>query len=265
VLPRVVGGVDGLFERAGAPGIDPASPRMHARHASDSPTVLGLRRVSGVSAVRGADHGAGLSVPTTRKGDAMTSTSVAARNDSRVARPLRVLVSLIQDDLKQGREAAERAGMPYYQAAGEKLIEAKGQLAHGEFQPWVKRHFPISPRQAQDYMGLAKHVANQNGSALPFSSLSEFIRETSNPNYNRPSSWHEPVKQILDRVDTETLNLKREELKRDEERDAQRKLAVQLIDIGFKVLAKTLHPDKGGSRAAMARLNAVRDRLKQCI
>src|SRR4030095_16490046 len=73
-----------------------------------------------------------------------------------MARPLRVLVPLIQDDLHQGREAAERAGMPYFQAAGEKLLEAKDQLAHGEFEPWVARHFDVSPRMARVYMSLAR-------------------------------------------------------------------------------------------------------------
>ena len=62
----------------------------------------------------------------------------------------------------------------------------------------------------------------------------------------------------MGRVDTATLNLKRSELKREEERAAQWKLALQVIDIGYKVLGRTLHPDKGGSREAMARLNAVR-------
>jgi hypothetical protein len=41
------------------------------------------------------------------------------------------------------------------------------------------------------------------------------------------------------------------------------KLAMQLIDIGYKALATKLHPDKGGSGDAMSRLNEVRDRLKQ--
>ena len=92
----------------------------------------------------------------------------------------------------------------------------------------------------------------------------------SNPNYNRPSVWHEPVAT----VDTETLNLRREAMKREEmkrveelkrveeEREAQRKLSLRLVDIRYKELAKQLHPDKGGTPEAMARLNAVRDQQK---
>jgi hypothetical protein len=47
---------------------------------------------------------------------------------------------------------------------------------------------------------------------------------------------------------------------------AQREVAHRLIDIGFKVLAKKLHPDlPNGDAIAMARLNKVRDQLKHSI
>lgn len=189
---------------------------------------------------------------------------VVAQGPKALVRPLRVLVPLIQEDLAHGQEAAKKAGMPYYQAAGEKLIEAKSQMKHGEFVPWVQRNFSIKAGQAQRYMALAEHSTKSVARGV-FQSLREFERETgrSAPDAYGKASWHEPVKQIIGRVDTETLNLKHDELKRQEERDAQRKLALQLIDIGYKVLARTLHPDKGGSREAMSRLNAVRDRLKQ--
>jgi hypothetical protein len=47
-----------------------------------------------------------------------------------------------------------------------------------------------------------------------------------------------------------------------EGRDLEAKLGLRLIDIGFKSLARDLHPDKGGSREAMTRLNKVRERLR---
>jgi Protein of unknown function (DUF3102) len=196
------------------------------------------------------------------------STAMA---ETTTARPLRVLVPLIQEDLQAGRDASERAGLPYYQAAGEKMLEAKTQLAHGEFQSWIERNFKITIRHARRYMQLATAAgAGQKGLASPFSSLSDFIRkETADTNYNkphtvRPTQWHEPVKEIVSRVDTDRLNIKREELKRADEREAQRELALQLINIGYRVLATKLHPDKNkdGSKEAMWRLNAVRDRLK---
>ena len=44
-----------------------------------------------------------------------------------------------------------------------------------------------------------------------------------------------------------------------------RQLAIRVIDVGYKTLARELHPDKGGSDDTMARLNAVRDHLKHCV
>jgi hypothetical protein len=56
--------------------------------------------------------------------------------------------------------------------------------------------------------------------------------------------------------------LYQEEMARKQEREAQRDLALRIIDIGYKALAKELHPDKGGSRDMMSRLNRARDHLK---
>lgn len=192
--------------------------------------------------------------------------AVVEQSNRSVARPLNVLVPLIKKDLEQGNEAAARASMPYYRAAGEKMLEAKAQLDRGEFIPWIERNFGVGDRQARRYMSLVDATSStQNGRARDFSSIREMEREVTGVQSFGKTSWHEPVKNIINKVDTETLNLRREALKRADERDAQRQLALQLIDIGYKALATKLHPDKGGSRDAMARLNQVRDRLKGAV
>lgn len=183
-----------------------------------------------------------------------TALATKDKDDQRVARPLRVLVPLIKDELQQG----DAAGLEHYRLAGEMLLEAKEQVEYGEWKAWVARNFELSHSTANRYMAFAEE--SKKTRRRVFTTLSEATepsRTTHQP------AWHEQVKQVVDRVDTQTLNLKREELKRGDEREAQRELALQLIDIGYKVLARTLHPDKGGSRDAMSRLNAVRDRLKQ--
>jgi hypothetical protein len=191
-------------------------------------------------------------------------SSLIEQSGTQVARPLKVLVALIKEDIKKGDEAAERAGVPYYRAAGEKMLEAKGQLAHGEFTSWVERNFGIKDRQARRYMLLVDTTRSvQNGRPPSAMTLTEAIGEQSRSERPRAPVWQEPVKQIMGRVDTETLNLRKAEMTRVDERNAERQLAIQLIDIGFKALATKLHPDKGGSRDAMSRLNRVRDRLKQ--
>ena len=48
------------------------------------------------------------------------------------------------------------AGAAHYRAAGELLLQAKAALKHGEWLPWLKRHFALTPREAQRYLALAK-------------------------------------------------------------------------------------------------------------
>jgi hypothetical protein len=42
-----------------------------------------------------------------------------------------------------------------------------------------------------------------------------------------------------------------------------RELIVELIDAGYRAMAKTLHPDMGGSHDDVTRLTAVRDELRR--
>lgn len=197
------------------------------------------------------------------------NAEVAVHKDGQVVRPLKVLVPLIKEDLVQGREAAEQAGLPYYRAAGEKMIEAKPQVSGG-FQNWVKRNFGISPSQATRYMAFARAtLSKQNETAVPpFTSLKDFARRGRGQDIPttgggmRPAPWKSAVDDIAERTRKEQERIREQELTRQEERQAEHTLALRLIEIGYKVLAKELHPDKGGSRDAMSRLNRVRDRLK---
>jgi len=181
-----------------------------------------------------------------------------------VVRALHVLVPLIKEDMREARAAEEAAGMPYRRAAGEKLIEAKAQLKHGEFTPWIKRNLNIGERQAREYMNLARVTAGISEAAIPFSTMRDTINKTrNNPNYGKPSAWHAPIKEAIGKVNINAL--KQDALAKQEERALQRKLALSLIDIGFKALAAKLHPDKGGSREAMTRLNRVRELLQGAV
>jgi hypothetical protein len=79
--------------------------------------------------------------------------------------------------------------------------------------------------------------------------------------------WAKPVNEAVERIRREQLRLAQEEtLSYRQERDAERQLADRLIDIGFKALAKELHPDRiHGDKEAMQRLIRVRDKLKHSI
>jgi hypothetical protein len=199
--------------------------------------------------------------------------SLAGHEERPVARPLHVLVPLIKKDLEQGDEASRQAGIPYYRAAGEKLLEARGdkdtpRMSLSELYGWSKRNFGISKTQTHRYMNLAISTADPSRSRQ-FASISEMERETGRD--KRPSSgrvhrdYQPEIDAVIGSVNVELLNRRQAELKRVEERNTQKELALQLIDIGYKALATKLHPDKGGSAEAMTRLNQVRDWLKSFL
>lgn len=191
----------------------------------------------------------------------MSASVTPVATDAPVPRPLYLLEMFIHDELQKAHEA----GLEHYRKAGLLLLEAKSQLRHGEFTAWIEARFDVSPRQARQYMYLAEQAAAQNGSALPFSSLSDCIRQTKNPNYNvRPAAAPPPMPSadLRDRLQRDQA----ERAQRERERQAFRTLALQVVTDGYRLAAKRLHPDRSdGSTEEMARLNRVRDFLKQAI
>lgn len=185
----------------------------------------------------------------------MALAAVVNKSTTEVARPLKVLVPLIKSEL----EAGDNAGIEHYRRAGEMLLEAKEQVVHGEWKGWVARNFPHRDmRTVQRYMKLAE-VATKNDERVVFKS----VRQAVDPGSGRGTRWYEPVKQMASRVNVESLA--KEQQNREREQQMLHKLGHQLIDIGYKVLSAKLHPDKGGSSEAMARLNKVRSILKEAI
>jgi hypothetical protein len=69
--------------------------------------------------------------------------------------PLPDLAARINHEHDQA-EAAFRSGLLHARAAGELLLEAKGQLQHGKWLPWLKENVRFSERTAQAYMRVAK-------------------------------------------------------------------------------------------------------------
>jgi hypothetical protein len=200
--------------------------------------------------------------------DATAKREAPTTTEKRIARPLRVLAPLIQKELEQAKDAAAKAGLPYYRAAGSMMLEARlsytdEQIAAGEFNAWIKRNFGIKKFQASQYMKFAEQAGLGAASALDATSLSDFIRRTSNPNYNRPTA--DETAEKVRRVDAEMLNFRQAEADRNAERDAERAMGLRVIEAGFKAVAREVHPDRGGSVEEMARLNKVRTRFKQYV
>lgn len=184
--------------------------------------------------------------------------AVAKREHTEIVRPLKVLIPLIQSDLEEG----DRAGMQYYADAGDKLIEAKGQVTHGYWGSWLSKNFARSDRQARIYMRYAqlraRNAENGGGAADLPNSLDEMTGHTARR--RKQSKADRKFKSLLSEVEPDLYA--QEKQTRADEVQLHRDIALELIDIGFKALATRLHPDRGGSKEAMARLNRVRAELK---
>jgi hypothetical protein len=181
---------------------------------------------------------------------------VVARRQS-VARPLKVLVPLIKAKLVQ----VENAGLEEKRETGELLIEAKAQVPLGSWGPWLNRNFHLSATTARNYMQLARKIdesESTTGGVAP-KSLNESRGKTQYER-NLRAAWQPTFAATRD-VDVETIAQERQT--RRDEITLHRELALELIDIGWKALATRLHPDRGGSREAMLRLNRVREQLKE--
>ena len=172
-------------------------------------------------------------------------------------RPLVVLAPLIQKEL----EAGAAAGLEHYRRAGEMLLEAREQCKHGEWTAWVERNFRLSQKTAQNYMKLAGFSKTKRAA---FSTLSSATEPHRDPSHRpTPPAWQKPVQRVVQGVNMKALVA--DQQSRLKEEKLVRELCLQIIDIGYKVLAAKLHPDKGGSAEAMARLNKARRNLKEAV
>jgi hypothetical protein len=183
----------------------------------------------------------------------MNTALAKVTRKTQISRPLKVLVPLIKDEINAGNEA----GLEHYRRAGEMLIEAKDQVAHGSWSRWLTTNFELGKRTAQNYMRLARLAASNDPKYAGACAIEDALGEQ--PRRERHAVWGK-VRDDADRVNVTQLADARQS--RDPEIELHRKLALQLIELGYRALATRLHPDRGGSRDAMARLNVVRDQLK---
>jgi hypothetical protein len=72
--------------------------------------------------------------------------------------------------------------------AGELLIEAKAQVPHGQWLPWLKDHCHISERTAQLYMRVAKNRADIETKLTENGAFS--VRHRSHCRRGNARGWH---------------------------------------------------------------------------
>jgi len=179
---------------------------------------------------------------------------------SQIARPLKVLVPLIQEEIIAGNEA----GMEHYIRAGRMLNEVKdsGQVAYGSWGKWLKVNFTLSQATANDYMRIARKQEEEGSSFIAsYKTIDQAVGR--DPRTIKSVTKKNKLKSLFDGVGKVNVTRMSDERKsRDDEIKLHRDLAMQLIDLGYRALATRLHPDAGGSRDAMQRLNTVRHAMK---
>lgn len=202
----------------------------------------------------------------------MKKDTTLEKREREVARPLKKLVQLIKSDLSaindikmENMRTVATALQPLRVAIGAKLIEAKPQVKHGSFKHWVASHFPaLHYKSAIEYMQM---VREQNSTGVEFSGVQHFRRFT-RPGYKRnrtgTANWRNEVQSRLDDFDVDQFT-KHDDRDRLGEQMMIKKLAGEIVSIGYKVLATKMHPDKGGTAEGMQRLNEARDLLKEVL
>jgi hypothetical protein len=176
-----------------------------------------------------------------------------------IARPLKTLIPTIQSGLQQGNDA----GHDHYRRAGEMLIEAKDLVGHGGWTRWLNRNFDLGTRMASTCMRWAReHYQIGNAvSEVPYGSLLDMTGATERDRN------HAKAEQTFRRLlrDIARDDFVQEKQDRDAEVKLYRDPAADIIDAGYRVVAKKLHPDRGGSQDVMVRLNHVRDGAPRAI
>ena len=181
------------------------------------------------------------------------TTVVTTKKEGRIGRPLKILVPLIKEEL----EAGDSAGLEHYRQAGEMLLEARNQVEQYRWGTWLSQNFELSRVTATRYMRLAERIRENPDVSRKDTSLHAALGYA-DPNQNR-AAWRKVAASARE-INRELFGQERQT--RDDEVRLHREMAEELIDAGYRVLATRLHPDKGGSTAAMKRLNRVREDLK---
>jgi hypothetical protein len=112
----------------------------------------------------------------------------------KIARPLKVLVPMIQSELQQGNSA----GHEHYVRAGEMLIEAKEQVGHGGWGRWLTKNFNLSQDTARLYMRLARSQnVSGNHETRSFSSINEMRGVTERRREDYQSKQQQAFRRVL--------------------------------------------------------------------
>jgi hypothetical protein len=195
----------------------------------------------------------------------MNKNGQITKSTSAVTRPLRTLVPLIKRDLYQ-IDRFRKQSEPYRLSAGQKLHEASKSKELGKvggWYGWLKKNFVLSSTTADRYIKFYKEHSGK-GRKKPSrveeaKSYTEFLDRHDMHGRSSEKKAKETIGSILGGIDADLYAQKIKD--RRKEIELREDLARKLVEAGFRLLAKELHPDKGGSSELMRRLQAVRKAL----
>jgi hypothetical protein len=179
-----------------------------------------------------------------------------------IARPLKVLVPLIKQDIEAMEQTVDKIVSPYYLSLGEKLLEANKQTSYGNWEIWIKENFNLSRQTAFNYMDYA-----QKANVKP-------VLHLSYADYLKARKEQTKLKQKTEQAQAqrspaawaEAWTRKSEQIVADrQERENQRELFKKVFNLGYKEMAKKLHPDKGGTNEGMHQLQEVKQLLARFL
>jgi hypothetical protein len=181
----------------------------------------------------------------------MTKTQQQTETQT-VARPLKVLVHLIREDVKNAKEVADEAASPYYKAIGENLIEAKSNpKITGHWTLFLREQVSINQSTAWRWMDYAQQVKIMpNGHDFTFA---DYRRLKRNPPKDKTNFAYSESQDGTTTAHSEQLEVKEQKMKN------LHALVKKAFDIGYKQMARSIHPDKkGGTNEAMSELNEAK-------
>lgn len=198
----------------------------------------------------------------------MKTNNTIEKTDRRVGQTLRALVPRIKGNLKRMEKIAEQVTYDLRRKIGADLRAAKkivdsGKATEHTWAEWLEKNFTMSYQSANRYISLAG-VPRSSG----YTSITEHLRDK-NPNYALPRQSvndfenEAATKKILSGISTgifveRTLTVSKE-------KGLKKKMAIELVDAGFRALSIKAHSDTGGSDEVMRRLTEVRTALKDAI
>jgi hypothetical protein len=199
----------------------------------------------------------------TRRNKHKTMEKTLEKPNREVAETLQSIVSRVKRNLGKMQEIIKSETYNLRLEIGRDLIAARNlcQKSKITFKDWLADNFDMSSSTAYDAM----KIAGSSSRSQNFTSITEHLRHH-RPTYAMPRQSvgeDSATKKILGGISNDIFFERAREASK--ELQVKKKMAIELVDAGFRALSIKAHTDKGGSDDAMVRLNEVRKALKNAI